>query len=138
MKQVPGFMRTAAAPLLAALVLASASWMTVAANGPARLDAGVLDQSRGRNPLTALNQLPCNGLQGVSPCSYVGQYCGDCDRNAYTTVVAGSLPSGYKENPAVLASCGDWFPGQCDAALNCVLEAKSPVACVAPPVVVAQ
>jgi hypothetical protein len=138
MKQVPGFMRTAAAPLLAALVLASASWMTAAANGPARLDANVLDQARGRNPGTALGQASCTGLQGLYPCSYEGQYCGKCGQNGYTVVVPGSLQWGYKVNPAVTVSCGAWFPGQCDAALNCSVGSSNGTNCTPPPQVVAQ
>jgi hypothetical protein len=137
MKQVPGFMRTAAAPLLAALVLASASWMTAAANGPARLDAGVLDQARGRNPGTVLGQSSCDAFDGLYPCSISGAPCNTCGLTGYTNVAPGSMPSGYKVNPATPSWCGDLYAGNCSPTKVCPRTSITGT-CARPPEVLAQ
>jgi len=137
MKRSDGFLRTASAPLLAAIVLASASWMTAGTAGRESLDSGELNQSRGRNPLSVLGQASCDGFQGLFACTFPNNTCATCSQQTFTSTIGGITQSGYESDPILKASCGTLWTGTCSATYVCT-PVRSVGVCALPSKVYAQ
>lgn len=120
--------------LLSTIALASVLLLANGADGRARLESSVLEQSRGHNLLWTLTQSNCELQNGIEPCppNSLGASCAFCVQKWYTDVqFQGAGYGGYTTVPAV-GDCGRLIFGFCDENQNCEKDYEPDLNCVKP------
>jgi len=127
-----------AGSLLAAIALAFLSLLASGADGRVRLEASVLDQSRGRDINLTSVEKSCDTLNNAQLCNTgdAGKSCTYCTQKSYLALTGG--PPGGATVSATPTHCGKMQEGTCNWLLECANTFPLPGDCQAPDLVISQ